>query len=217
MPRKRWRRLLVPVLAMSLVVSGIGGPNAAIARPSEDGAPAAVTAAQTVGTAADGAELVRGVFFMQGEVGRKLERLPYVFMDEERLRKNRSPKAVAAVSRLIEAAEAAQPGMLASVSTRMRSGDPYQVEEALTEAGAALQTVMVEQPTLIDDDKTSIETVVAVVNAGAYAVAAAVVVAIAAVIVLLALINTPQLPRDGSRSLEVERLMALFATELRTI
>jgi SdpC family antimicrobial peptide len=216
---------MTPVLVLSLVVSGIGGQGVASARPADDRAPATVTAARTVGTTADGAALVRGVFFMQGEVGRKLERLPYVFMDAENLRKNRSAEAVRGVTRLIEAAEAARPGMLASFSTRMRSGDPYQVEAALTDAGAALRAVMVEQPLTLNseeeeeevDTAATVHTATTVVNVGAAVVALAVFVAVAAVLVLVALINTPEEPPGSYRTLETERLMALFATELRTI
>ncbi|WDZ86562.1 hypothetical protein [Micromonospora cathayae] len=224
MPRRGWRRLMTPALVLTLVVSGIGGQGVANARPAEDRAPATVAATSTVGTTADGAALVRGVFFMQGEVGRKLERLPYVFMDAENLRKNRSARAVEGVNRLIGAAEAARPGMLASFSTRMRSGDPYQVEAALNDAGAALRAVMVDQPMTLSgeeeeevDTAATVHTATTVVNVGAAVVALAVFVAVAAVLVLVALINTPEEPPGGYRTLETERLMALFATELRTI
>ncbi|MFB9854781.1 hypothetical protein ACFFMR_30805 [Micromonospora andamanensis] len=162
-------------------------------------------------------------FFLQGEVGQKLERLPYVFMDAENLRKNRSAEAVQAVTRLIEEAEAAQPGLLASFSTGMRSGDPYQVETALTEAGSALEAALGDRPILFSDDDEEgtdtavmVETTIAVVNVGTVAVALAVAITMAAVIVLVALLDSRERPLGG-RDLETERLMALFATELRTI
>ncbi|GAB3851964.1 hypothetical protein GCM10029963_40680 [Micromonospora andamanensis] len=204
------------------MVSGIAGQGVASARPTEDRAPATV-ATRTVGTAADGAALMRGVFFLQGEVGQKLERLPYVFMDAENLRKNRSAEAVQAVTRLIEEAEAARPGLLTSFSTGMRSGDPYQVETALTEAGSALEAALGDRPILFSDEDEEgtdtavmVETTIAVVNVGTVAVALAVAITMAAVIVLVALLDSRERPLGG-RDLETERLMALFATELRTI
>ncbi|SFD35881.1 antimicrobial peptide, SdpC family [Micromonospora sediminimaris] len=223
MPRNRWRRLMAPALVMSLVVSGIAGQGVASARPTEDRTPATVATTPTVGTTADGAALMRGVFFLQGEVGQKLERLPYVFMDAENLRKNRSAEAVQAVTRLIEEAEADRPGLLASFSTGMRSGDPYQVETALTEAGSALEAALGDRPILFSDEDeedtnlaANVETTVAVVNVGTAAVALAVIVAIAAIFVLVAFLDSRERPLGG-RDLETERLMALFATELRTI
>ncbi|GIJ32466.1 hypothetical protein Vse01_16140 [Micromonospora sediminimaris] len=214
---------MAPALVMSLVVSGIAGQGVASARPTEDRTPATVATTPTVGTTADGAALMRGVFFLQGEVGQKLERLPYVFMDAENLRKNRSAEAVQAVTRLIEEAEADRPGLLASFSTGMRSGDPYQVETALTEAGSALEAALGDRPILFSDEDeedtnlaANVETTVAVVNVGTAAVALAVIVAIAAIFVLVAFLDSRERPLGG-RDLETERLMALFATELRTI
>ncbi|MFI7552193.1 hypothetical protein ACIBQ2_20870 [Micromonospora sediminimaris] len=223
MPRNRWRRLMAPALVMSLVVSGIAGQGVASARPTEDRTPATVATTPTVGTTADGAALMRGVFFLQGEVGQKLERLPYVFMDAENLRKNRSAEAVQAVTRLIEEAEADRPGLLASFSTGMRSGDPYQVETALTEAGSALEAALGDRPILFSDEDEEgtdtavmVETTIAVVNVGTVAVSLAVAVTVAAVLVVVALLDSRERPLGG-RDLETERLMALFATELRTI
>lgn len=220
LPTQKPRRLLPAALALAVVVSGVGVAGTANARPAAGGTAVDQPArTSVVGTAADGAELLRGVFFMQGEIGRKLEKLPYISMDPDHLRKNRTPESVNGVRRLIDRAEAARPGLLASFSSRMRSGDPYQVEAALTDAGAALRQVMPDQPTTTgqnDEMAESVSTAVHIHNVGAGVVALAVFVAIAAVLVLVAFINTPSEP-PTLRSLESERLMANFATELRAI
>ncbi|GIJ24188.1 hypothetical protein [Micromonospora lutea] len=207
------RRGVLVTLAALLAVTLTGIQGVASAR--EQAGPSKVVT-EGVGSTADGAALLRGVFFVQGKIGSRLASLPYFHLSNEDFERNRSPEAIAVVDDVIAAIEDVKPGLLGNFSTQMRSGDPFKVEKALRGAGEALRQVAELRPALQSEAAgVIVHTEIAVVNAGAVAVAAAVVVAVAAVIVVLAVVReTPRMPND---QLAAERAVAELTQVLRTI
>lgn len=207
------RRGVLVALAALLAVTLTGIQNVASAREQAGGGNIAVGG---VGSSADGAALLRGVFFAQGAIGSKLSTLPYFYLSEEDFERNRSAEVVAVVDQIIAALEEITPGFLGEFSTQMRSGNPFRVEKALRAAGSALSQVAELRPAIGSEAAgVVVHTEIAVVNAGAVAVAAAVVVAVAAVIVVLAVVR--ETPRTPSDQLAAERAVAELTQVLRTI
>ena len=199
-----WRKVVVPAVVIASAVAGVQG--VANARP-ETGAWAEVSA---VGTQADGAALLRGVFFMQGDIGSTLQKLPYVSSDPAMVERNSRPDAVAEVDRMLVDVEQARPGHLADFSRRMRSGDPFQVEAAMVDSGTLIQRLT---DTRTMDMGTQVGTQVYVETA--YVVAIGIFVAAVVAIVFFGVVRTH--PRSGTQPLEKERMMAVFATELKRV
>jgi SdpC family antimicrobial peptide len=204
------RRYLITAVAalVAFTVAGFESTARADDRPTSS---AAVT---PVGTTADGAALLRGVFFAQGPIGDRLARTPYFYMPDENLRRNRTPEAMRAIDSVLTATEDLQPGFLSTFSTRMRSGDPFRVEAAVNDAADVLKRVAEFRPSTEQEAAgVMIHVDVAIANIGILAVAAAVMVATVLVVVVVVRMQ----PRSHKEKLEVERAMALLATELRTV
>lgn len=207
------RRGVLVMLAATLAVTLAGIQSVASAREQAGGRNIAV---EGVGSTADGAALLRGVFFAQGDIGSELSSLPYFYLSNEDFERNRSAEAIAVVDEVIVAIEDLKPGLLGRFSSQLRSGDPFKVERALRSAGEALSQVAEVRPAIQSEAAgVVVHTEIAVVNAGAVAVAAAVVVAVAAVVVVIALLReAPALPAD---QLAAERAVAELTQVLRTI
>lgn len=207
------RRGVLVTLAALLAVTLTGIQSVASAREQVGGGNTVVAG---VGSSADGAALLRGVFFAQGEIGTKLSALPFFYLSDEDFERNRSAEVVAVVDQIIVAIEEITPGFLGNFSTQLRSGDPFKVERALRGAGEALNQVAELRPTIeAEAAGTIVHTEIAIVNAGVLAVAAAVTVTVAAVIALIAVVR--QMPRSAAEKLAAERAIAELTQVLRTV
>ncbi|MFI0774748.1 sporulation delaying protein family toxin [Streptomyces sp. NPDC021212] len=96
--------------------------------------------ASTVSAKADGENVFRGVFFGQGKVGRELAKLE-LFSEARKHLDNNSADEVRASDAVIELINKRSPGFFADLSGRARSGDPHQVEKAVTDAQNMLLAV----------------------------------------------------------------------------
>jgi SdpC family antimicrobial peptide len=207
------RRRVLVTLAALVAVALAGVQSVASARErSESGS----TVTQAVGSTADGAALLRGVFFAQGDIGSELSSLPYFYMSDEDLERNRSAGAVAVVDDILAAIEEIKPGFLGTFSVELRSGDPFRVENAIRDAGSALSQVVELRPAIKSEAAgVIVHTEIAVVNVGVGAVAAAIAVTVAAVIVLIAVIR--YVAKTEAERLASERAIAQLTQVLRRI
>lgn len=202
------RRYLATAVAALVALTLAGFESTARA----DEAPAAGTATVRVGSTADGAALLRGIFFAQGPTGDRLVRTPHFHLPAEHVRRNRAPEAIAAIDSVLTAIEDMRPGFLGEFSTRIRSGDPYQVESAVRDGADVLTRVAEFRPSTEQEAADVMITVeIAIVTAGILAVSVAVTVAFAVVLVLVVR-DQPISPKE---TLATERAMALLTTELR--
>ena len=119
------------------VVAGVGlvGTAQASATPA---APAS-TIQQTAPAPEDGRQLFAGLLFTQGPVADSLIKAGLFQGTPATLKTNRTAEAVAEVSALADAIEAANPGFFAQLSSDLRSGNPQRVQDGLADAAAALE------------------------------------------------------------------------------
>ncbi|MFC5156739.1 hypothetical protein [Streptomyces amakusaensis] len=94
-----------------------------------------------MGTAQDGRDLASGIFFLQGEMGRKFAELPTYTRAKAVYQKNSTPEALQAVAGALDSIAAKNPGFFGDFSVEIRSGDPRRVEAAMNGAVAILTEV----------------------------------------------------------------------------
>ncbi|MCX4959574.1 MULTISPECIES: sporulation delaying protein family toxin [Streptomyces] len=99
-----------------------------------------VAAAPSVSAKADGENVFRGLFFGQGEVGRGLSQLD-LFAEARQHLDNDDLDEVRASNAVIDLINKRSPGFFADLSAKTRSGDPRQVEKAVTGAQDMLLSV----------------------------------------------------------------------------
>lgn len=97
-------------------------------------------AVSAVSAKADGENVFRGLFFGQGKVGRELADLD-LFSEARQYIDNDSPDEIRASDIVVELIDKRSPGFFADLSTKARSGDPRQVEKAVTDAQHMLLAV----------------------------------------------------------------------------
>ncbi|KUN87777.1 hypothetical protein AQJ66_09090 [Streptomyces bungoensis] len=97
-------------------------------------------ASSSVSAKTDGENVFRGLFFGQGKVGERLATLD-LFADARKHVRNDSPEQVRAANAVIDLIDKRSPGFFAELSAKTRSGDPRQVEQAVTKAQAMLLSV----------------------------------------------------------------------------
>lgn len=88
----------------------------------------------------DGEDLFRGLFFGQGKVGRELAELE-LFADARKSLDNDSLDEIRASNIVVELINKRSSGFFADFSAKARSGDPRQVEKAVTDAQHMLLAV----------------------------------------------------------------------------
>ncbi|MET7852276.1 sporulation delaying protein family toxin [Streptomyces avermitilis] len=124
------------ITAAALCVSV--APSAMADSPGTSTKPAAAVSAASAKT--DGENVFRGLFFGQGKVGRELAVLD-LFSEARQYIDNDSPDEIRASNIVVELINKRAPGFFADLSTTARSGDPRQVEKAVTDAQNMLLTV----------------------------------------------------------------------------
>ncbi|GAA2265906.1 hypothetical protein GCM10010232_67690 [Streptomyces amakusaensis] len=137
------RALVAVVTATAVGVSGVTASNAFAAAPAQGSAVTSVTSERRapVGTAQDGRDLASGIFFLQGEMGRKFAELPTYTRAKAVYQKNSTPEALQAVAGALDSIAAKNPGFFGDFSVEIRSGDPRRVEAAMNGAVAILTEV----------------------------------------------------------------------------
>ncbi|MFD5479968.1 sporulation delaying protein family toxin [Streptomyces hawaiiensis] len=88
----------------------------------------------------DGENVFRGLFFGQGEVGEGLAKLE-LFSEARKHIDNNTPEEIRASNVVVELINKRSPGFFADLSEKARSGDPRQVEKAVTDAQNMLLAV----------------------------------------------------------------------------
>lgn len=103
-------------------------------------APASTAMASTASAKKDGENVFRGLFFGQGKVGEQLAGLE-LFADARKHIDNNSRDQVRAANAVVDLINKRSPGFFAKLSAQARSGDPRQVERAVTDAQNMLLAV----------------------------------------------------------------------------
>lgn len=103
--------------------------------PSDRQSPPPAVSAQT-----DGENVFRRLFFAQGQVGKDLSKLE-LFAEARKHIDNDSPDEIRASNVVIDLITKRSPGFFADFSEKTRSGDPRQVEKAVTDAQNMLLAV----------------------------------------------------------------------------
>ncbi|WP_176712020.1 sporulation delaying protein family toxin [Streptomyces sp. DI166] len=124
------------VTAAALCVAA--APTAIADTTSTSAKPAAVATAASAKS--DGENVFRGLFFGQGKVGENLAELE-LFSAARQHVGNDSPDEVRASNAVIELINKKSPGFFADLSRKTRSGDPRQVEKAVSSAQEMLLAV----------------------------------------------------------------------------
>ncbi|MHC6624497.1 sporulation delaying protein family toxin [Streptomyces globosus] len=147
--KQRGMLLVASVTATALCVAA--APSA-IADQGAGSAKTAVTAVASPASAkADGENVFRGLFFGQGQVGRDLSKLD-LFAEARQHLDNDDLSEVRASNAVIDLINKHSPNFFAELSAKTRSGDPRQVEKAVTDAQNLLLTVAQK-----DDKATPVE------------------------------------------------------------
>ncbi|MFD3775124.1 sporulation delaying protein family toxin [Streptomyces sp. NPDC058612] len=146
---------------------------------------ATVAAASPASAKADGERVFRGLFFGQGEVGRDLSQLD-LFAEARQHVDNGDLEEVRASNAVIDLINQHSPGFFAELSTKTRSGDPRQVEKAVTEAQNQLLTVAKKADTATPAENGQLCGVTVAVGAAVVHIAAVVTAAGAVVTVTIA-------------------------------
>ncbi|MDQ1018340.1 SdpC family antimicrobial peptide [Streptomyces afghaniensis] len=97
-------------------------------------------AAPAVSAKTDGENVFRGLFFAQGQVGKDLSKLE-LFSEARKHVDNDTPEEIRASNVVIELINKRSPSFFADLSEKARSGDPRQVEKAVTDAQNMLLAV----------------------------------------------------------------------------
>ncbi|MER5938258.1 sporulation delaying protein family toxin [Streptomyces sp. NPDC001928] len=124
------------ITAAALCVAA--APTALADTTSTSAKPAAVAPATSAKT--DGENVFRGLFFGQGKAGKDLAELE-LFSQARQHIGNDSPDENRASDAVIELINKRSPGFFADLSRKSRSGDPRQVEKAVTAAQDMLLAV----------------------------------------------------------------------------
>ncbi|MFE2294292.1 hypothetical protein [Streptomyces sp. NPDC059452] len=135
------------VAAVALVgVFGVSAANAAPVPSVGTGSVAAAAEASrsAVGTEADGRELLAGLFFLQGETGKKFTELRSYTGAKDAYRENANAESRKAVGELLDIIAAKDSGFFSTFSSQLRSGDPRKVEAGMNAAVKLLTKVTVD-------------------------------------------------------------------------
>ena len=130
MSRSTLRTTLVGAAATALVAAGFHALPA-VASPTTEALPRSVATANQHDAAADGKDLFRSIFFLQGDATRALISEGALSPRPEAMKTSRSAEMIEAVDTVIDGIDAEHPGFFADFSANLRSGDPYAVEQAL--------------------------------------------------------------------------------------
>lgn len=142
-------------------------------------------AAPAVSAKTDGENVFRGLFFGQGEVGEDLAELE-LFSEARKHLDNSSPEEVRASNVVIELINKRSPGFFADFSQKTRSGDPRQVEKAVTDSQNMLMAIAKDDKSATPVENGQLCGVTVAVGAAVVHVAAVVTAAGAAVTVTVA-------------------------------
>ncbi|MFJ8214951.1 sporulation delaying protein family toxin [Streptomyces sp. NPDC096033] len=148
--KQRGMLLVASATATALCVAA--APSA-IADQGSASAKTAVTAtvASPASAKADGEAVFRGLFFGQGQVGQDLSKLELFAEAREHL-DNDDLSEVRVSNAVIDLIDKKSPNFFADLSVKTRSGDPRQVEKAVTDAQNMLMAVAEK-----DDKATPVE------------------------------------------------------------
>ncbi|MBT2446256.1 sporulation delaying protein family toxin [Streptomyces sp. ISL-43] len=140
-----------------LVVAGVTAAALCVAAAPSAMADAGTKSVATVSVAspasakADGERVFRGLFFGQGEVGSDLSKLD-LFAEARQHVDNEDLDEVRASNAVVDLINKRSPAFFAELSAKTRSGDPRQVEKAVTDAQNMLMSVAQK-----DDKATPVE------------------------------------------------------------
>ncbi|MFJ5803715.1 hypothetical protein [Streptomyces decoyicus] len=138
----------VAASAATVLALGIAAPALAIDNgASTKSSPIMKLAAQKgakVGTDQDGREILAGLFFIQGEVGKQFAGMPEYTEAKKNYKANNSAKAKKATALVMDAIARKDKGFFAAYSAKLRSGDPRKVEAGMGEAVKLLNKVVSE-------------------------------------------------------------------------
>lgn len=139
-------------------------------------------------SSSDGKNVFRGIFFLQGELGKELASLDSYNGNEDDVRANNSDEASAFIDGLIADMEESDPDFFAELSREARSGDPVRFDRSLRQAADLMLEAAPDKIKTLENKDGSSELcvttaagAVVVVAAGGVAVVAAVVLESAAV------------------------------------
>ena len=133
MNTRGWSRSAL-ALALSLFIFNLGvGPLAAETRGR--------AVAHAPGSAADGEELFRGIFFASGPAADVMGDVWSAPEAQKTIAAMHAPEAVAIQNRVVDALRADNSLYFERFSNEMRSGDQIRVEAAVREAGTRLKTL----------------------------------------------------------------------------
>lgn len=179
--RRKDRRGLIGAAIVTAAVVGIGA-----ATPVAAFAVAGTTASEQVAQF-DGTELFHAVYFGVGDATVLLEDKPgFEYLEE--LDGNSDPEVVEVITDITNRIETANPGLLDSKVSDLRSGDPYLVQSAVDDINLALGETLEELAAEYEDDPSAVTPLALVAVLGPVfhvgaVVTGAVVVAIVAAVV----------------------------------
>ncbi|MGW3461072.1 sporulation delaying protein family toxin [Streptomyces olivaceoviridis] len=164
--------IAAPAMAFDNATSTKSGPTITLA--SQKGA--------KVGTAQDGRDILAGLFFIQGEVGKQFADIPEYTEAKKNYKANNSAKAKKATALVMDAMAKKDKGFFADYSAKLRSGDPRKVDAGMSKAVTLLNKVVSrdEKELGVGSGKCvisvlAVQSLVVVTTGGAAAVSVAVV------------------------------------------
>ncbi|MFF2922655.1 hypothetical protein ACFVTP_09665 [Streptomyces celluloflavus] len=182
------RRTLHTVAASAATVLALGVAAPAVAldnTASAKSGPTVKLAAQKgakVGTAQDGRDILAGLFFIQGEVGKQFADMPEYTEAKKNYEANNSAEAKKATALVMDAIAKKDEGFFADYSAKLRSGDPRKVEAGMGNAVKLLNTVVSKEQKDLGDGSgkcvisvLAVQSLVVVTTGGAALVSVAVV------------------------------------------
>ncbi|MEV0258554.1 sporulation delaying protein family toxin [Streptomyces sp. NPDC050732] len=178
------QRGMLAVAGITAAAVCVVASNAVAADAGTDAAKAAATA-PAISAQADGENIFRGLFFAQGEVGKDLSRLDLFSKARQHL-DNESADEKRAANAVISLINKKSPGFFADFSKKSRSGDPRQVEQAVSKAQSTLLSVAKEEKSAMPVENGQRCGVTVAVGAAVVHVAAVVTAAGAVVTVTVA-------------------------------
>ncbi len=183
------RRTLHTVAASAAAVLALGVAAPAVALDNAASAKSGPTVKLTVqkgtrvGTDQDGRDILAGLFFIQGEVGKQFADIPEYTEAKKNYEANNSAKAKKATALVMDAIAKKDEGFFADYSAKLRSGDPRKVEAGMGDAVKLFNKVVSEDEKDLGDGSgkcvinvLAVQSLVVVTTGGAAAVSVAVAV-----------------------------------------
>jgi SdpC family antimicrobial peptide len=126
---RTWRRVAVGALATATALAMVNGGTRAVA--DERSSATASPGLSTVDPAQDGRELFQGVLFLTGPQASLVAEAAQV--PDDLVERNQTTEAMAFVDAVVAAVDEIDPTFFARFAEQLRSGDPFTVEQAITE------------------------------------------------------------------------------------